>query len=104
MSQKPSLKLSRRDSADGASLVNLPKVSKTGTKNSSSIIMERLPSFIPIVAQLTEINLSQISAMQLNNISSNPALLKALPLRNNVDKLLEKMPSIWKKVIYSTTS
>jgi hypothetical protein len=57
-----------------------------------------LPSFIPITSQLTELSLSHIPATVLDTISGKPSLLQELPLRTNVEKLLEKMPSVWKKV------
>lgn len=89
----------RGQSADGASLASMPKTPRVVPRNSSSsVFIERLPSFIPIVSQLTELALSHISVSLLDSIRSNPSLLKELPLRTNVEKLLEKMPSVWKKV------
>lgn len=64
---------------------------------SSVVIIEKLPSFITIVSQLTELNLSHVPTVLLDSISNNPALLKELPLRTNTEKLIEKMPSVWKK-------
>ena len=61
------------------------------------MIVERLPSFIPIASQLTELTLSHVPAFLLDSLSNNPSLLKDLPLRTNVEKVLEKMPSVWKK-------
>lgn len=92
--------LQRGESADGASLMSMPKTSKglLLRNNSSVIVVERLPSFIPVMSQLTDLTLSHIPASLLDSISSNPSLLQELPLRTNVEKLLEKMPSVWKKV------
>lgn len=75
----------------------MPKTPRIVPRNCSSVIIERLPSFIPIMSQLTEVSLSHISVSLLDSIRSNPSVLKELPLRTNVEKLLEKMPSVWKK-------
>lgn len=80
--------------------MSMPKTLKgVLAKSGSSAIVERLPSFIPIVSQLTELNLSHVPDSLLDSISSNPMLLQELPLRTNMEKLLEKMPPVWKKVM-----
>ena len=61
-------------------------------------IVEKLPSFIPILWHVTEVNLSHMTGSLLASLRASPSLLKDLPLQSNVDKLVEKMPTIWKKV------
>lgn len=84
--------------------MGLTKAAKTVQRNGSVVvIVERLPSFIPIVSQLTELTLSYVPAFLLDSVSNNPSLLKDLPLRTNVEKILEKMPSVWKKVSFTVS-
>ena len=90
------ISLKRTESFDSSSILSKPL--KNLQKNESTVIIEKLPSFIQILSQLTEVNLSHMSSILLHSVSAQPTLLKELPLQTNVEKLLEKMPSVWKKV------
>ena len=83
---------------DTTSAVSASRAPRTQPRNSSSAIIEKLPSFIPILWLVTEVNLSHMSGSVLASLSANPSVIKELPLQANVDKLVEKMPAIWKKV------
>lgn len=86
------------ESADNASMLSLTKTLKVQQRSNSLVIIEKLPSFIPILLQLSEVNLSHVPGILLDSLNSNPSLLKELPLQANVDRLVEKIPSVWKKV------
>lgn len=62
------------------------------------IVLERLPSFISLTPNLSEVQLSHLPNQVLETLSGSPSLLKRLPLNYNIDKILERFPPIWKKV------
>lgn len=62
------------------------------------VIAEKLPSFISLVSNLTEVHLSHLPSSILDTLNCNLSILKKLPLQNNIEKLMEKLPVIWKKV------
>ena len=84
---------------DNSSLLfNTAKVSRLQEKNGALIFIEKLPSFISILSQLSEVHLSHVPNSSLATLRNNPSLLEKLPLQANIKKLVDKLPSIWKKV------
>lgn len=90
-----------RRSIDSASVLSMTKMSKVFQRNNSSVIIERLPSFIFIVSQLTEVDLSHVPSRLLESLGFDLMLLRELPLQSNLEKLMDKMPSVWKKVSWN---
>lgn len=91
--------MKRAESFSSSSILSMAKPVKSQQKNGVAVIVERLPSFIVILSQLTELNLAYVPSTLLHNLSAQPSLLKEIPLQANLEKLLEKMPSVWKKVL-----
>ena len=86
-------------SIDNRSTISIARASKAQQRNNSPvIIVEKLPSFIQVATQLVDVNLSHLPNSALNTLNSNPSLIMELPLQANIEKLMDKIPLVWKKV------
>lgn len=96
----------KRDSlkkGSAASILSISKVHQGHAKTlqrmqQTYVVIEKLPSFISVPSNLTEVHLSHLPGYLLETLTCNPSLLKRLPLQYNIERLMEKFPSIWKKV------
>ena len=64
----------------------------------AGIPMTKLPSFIPIPSQIADVALVHISSPVLRVMGRSPVLWSDLPLQATVDKLIDNIPTAWKKV------
>lgn len=94
---------SREDSMESVGSISSRSRSSLASKiqqisQQAFVITEKLPSFITLVSSLTEVHLSHLPSSVLDTLTCKPSILKKLPLRSNTEKLVEKLPAIWKMV------
>lgn len=58
----------------------------------------RLPSFIPIPYPIADMALVHVSSPVLREMGHSPVLWSDLPLQATVEKLIDSIPTAWKKV------
>lgn len=63
--------------------------------------MTRLPSFIPVQSHIADVTLVHVPSPVLRVMGRSPALWSDLPLLATVDKLIDNIPTAWKKVFIS---
>ena len=93
-------------SASHISLHSGTMVAQSTTTNKSNahhhqfIPVDRLPSFIQLPTQITELVMTPVPSGLLKMIGMNTTLLSNLrgPLQATVDKLMNNIPAPWKKV------
>ena len=64
----------------------------------AGIPMTKLPSFIPVPSHIADVALVHIPSPVLRVMGRSPLLWTDLPLLATVDKLVDNIPTAWKKV------
>ena len=62
--------------------------------------MTKLPSFIPVSSHIADVALVHIPSSVLRMMGRSPVLWSDLPLLATIDKLIDNIPTAWKKVRY----
>jgi hypothetical protein len=68
--------------------------------NQAAVPMTKLPSFIPVSSHIADVALVHIPSSVLRVIARSPVLWSDLPLLATVDKLIDNIPTAWKKVCH----
>ena len=66
----------------------------------AAVPMTKLPSFIPVSSHIADVALVHIPSSVLRVMGRSPVLWSDLPLLATIDKLIDNIPTAWKKVRY----
>lgn len=88
----------RRVSASNMSSHSVGHGSQSRGATQAGIPVIKLPSFIPIPSQIADVALVHVPSPVLRVMGRSPVLWSDLPLQAAVDKLIENIPTAWKKV------
>ena len=64
----------------------------------AGVPMTKLPSFIPVPSHIADVALVHIPSPVLRVMGRSPLLWSDLPLQATIDKLIDNIPTAWKKV------
>ena len=88
----------RHVSVSNMSIHSIGHGSQSRGATQASVPMTKLPSFIPVPSQIADVALVHIPSQVLRVMGRPPVHWSDLPLQPTVDKLIDSIPTAWKKV------